>query len=63
MRLCQKLQTPCITLAGTAEAGIRTGRRFSQTFVLTDITTLDEAKTQPEYHLARLSALAAGRLE
>jgi glycerate kinase len=63
VRLSQRLKIPCITLAGAVAAGIRTGRRFSQTFALTDITSLDEAKTRPDYHLARLSALTAGSLD
>jgi glycerate kinase len=63
MRLCRKLKIPCITLAGAVEAGIRSGRLFSRTFALTDITSLDEAKARPDYHLARLSALTAGGLD
>jgi glycerate kinase len=62
MRLCQKLKTPCITLAGAVEAGIRSAPRFSRTFALTDITTLEEAKLRPECYLEKLSALAAGTL-
>ena len=63
LRLCQALHLPCLTLAGAVEAGLRTGRRCARTFALTDITTLDEAKTRPAYHLARLSALAAEALD
>jgi glycerate kinase len=59
LRLCRKLNVPCIALAGVVESGIRTAPLFSRTFALTDITTLAEAKRRPARHLEKLSTLAA----
>jgi glycerate kinase len=57
--LCQQHKIPCIALAGLVNAPAQAARLISPTFALSEITTLEGAQQQPNYHLQRLSAMAA----
>jgi glycerate kinase len=59
MRLCRKLRTPCLVLAGVANAPIDTADKFVQIHALTDIVTSDQATKRPAHHLKQLSAMVA----
>jgi len=59
MQLCRKFKTPCIVLAGVANAPTDTADKLVQIHALTDIAALDQAKKRPAHHLERLSALVA----
>jgi glycerate kinase len=58
-RLCEKLDVPCIALAGVTNAKAKDARLFSSMFSLIDITSMEQAQRRPAYHLEKLSALAA----
>ncbi len=58
-RLCEKLGVPRMALAGATNAKAKDARLFSSMFSLIDITSMEQAKRRPAYHLEKLSALAA----
>ena len=60
IQLCQKLKTPCLALAGTVSANVKAPQLRDRTFALTDITTFEQAKKNPRFHLENLSAKVAG---
>lgn len=56
---CRRLGIPCIGLAGIDSDEVATGKAFTRTHALRDLTTIQEAKAQPAYWLERLAAAAA----
>ncbi len=56
---CKKHKVPCLVLAGAASPDTKTVTSSPPVFTLTEITTLHRAKTQPQYHLEKLSAMLA----
>jgi glycerate kinase len=60
--LCREFKTPCVALAGTISESFRS-RDFTQMRVLTDLTTTNEAKSQPTKWLAVLAEKVARDFE
>ena len=59
-QLCRQEGIPCLGFAGTIHPPApKKFRLFSRVFALTDLTTLDQAKSQPAKWLERLAADAA----
>ena len=56
---CQRLNIPCIGLAGMVSANRNTAESFNQIHALTELTTLAQAKARPAYWLGRLARRAA----
>ena len=56
---CRELSTPCLALAGQVSASVKRKSLFTQTYALTDLTTLEQAKADPAHWLERLAAFAA----
>lgn len=56
---CQRLNIPCIGLAGMVSANRNTAESFNQIHALTELTTLAQAKSRPAYWLGRLARRAA----
>jgi len=58
-RHCHKWKVPCVAIAGDVVARTRANRLFADTFALTDLTTVEVAKKNPDLWLERLAALMA----
>jgi glycerate kinase len=56
---CQRLQIPCIGLAGQISAKVKRTRLFTQTHAMTELTILEQAEARPAYWLERVAAEAA----
>ena len=52
---CRGLNLPCIGLAGSVSASLRTAAFFTQVRALTELTTVARAKARPGYWLERLA--------
>jgi glycerate kinase len=52
---CRKQGIPCVALAGFVSPGARKRRLFTQTYVLTQLTAVEQAKAKPAYWLERLA--------
>jgi glycerate kinase len=55
-RRCRKLKVPCIALAGNVVARASANRIFTEAHALTELTTVEAAKRNPERWLERLAA-------
>ena len=60
--LCRHWQVPCLALAGTVPAPKEAARWFARVAALTEVASLAQAKSTPEYYLRRLSASMADGL-
>ncbi len=58
-RHCRKLGVPCLALAGTVATPRSNNRLFARTYALTDLTTPQQAKTNPRRWLKLLAQNAA----
>lgn len=58
-RRCRKCKIPCVVLAGDIVAPGSTKRHFVEAHALTELTTLDAAKSKPSLWLERLTARIA----
>jgi len=58
---CRQLNIPCIGLAGMVSANLEGGALFMQTYGLTELTTVTQAKVRPAYWLERLARMAAAQ--
>jgi len=56
---CRELKIPCLGLAGVATPSARSGRLFSQTHTLTDLTTVAAARARPGFWLEKMTAHVA----
>jgi glycerate kinase len=62
--LCQKLNVPCIGLAGVVPDGAKARRLFARTYALTpDLTTAEQAKGDAAHWLEQAAARAAREWE
>ncbi len=58
-RRCHKRKVPCVAIAGDVARRVRAHGLFADTFALTDLTTVEVAKKNPDLWLERLAALMA----
>lgn len=58
-RRCRRWKIPCIALGGNLVGRASANRVFTEAHALTDLTTIEEAKRNPERWLARLAAQVA----
>jgi len=56
---CRKLNVPCMALAGVVNDLALVKKRFTRTFFMAGITTLDKAKARPAFWLEKLATHAA----
>jgi len=57
--LCRRWQVPCLALAGTVPAPEAAAQWFARVAVLTEVASLAQAKSRPQYYLQQLSASMA----
>ncbi len=59
VRRCRKFKIPCIALAGNISGRDKTGRTLVEMHSLTELTTIEKAKSNPAHWLEQLAAVAA----
>jgi len=57
--LCYELKVPCIGLAGMLGRSAKVNRAFGRAYGLTGLTSVEQARTRPEFWLKRLAKHAA----